>query len=1130
MPRHSPFHPEGALLMHSRRDLLHTLSAAAIIGASVAGASMANAQGQYTRYGQNQVQYQKFDWRILRTEHFDVHYYPAEAAGAKIAARMAERSYARLSRILNYTFKERKPIVIFASRGDFAQSNVFGDLGEGTGGATDPLHQRNTFFLEMDLAETEHVLTHEMVHVFQFDEYGRGHAGGGLQTLAQSPPPDWFMEGMAEYLSIGPNHPATDAVMRDAALNGNLPTMKQMTQRPDKYFPYRFGEAFWRFVGQRWGDEIIGEILAASPTLGVDRAFKRHTGFDLVELGDEWKEQMQTEYLPGVATLDRPRKVALPLLNVQRTGGVYPVYVAPAFSPDGRQIAYISGGSLLRAEVFLDLYLADATTGKRLKRLTTSTINPEFEELRYVYSQSSFSPDGRTIAFTAMTQGKDVLYLEDVKSLEVIRRLDSGLESMIGPTWSPDGRHIIFSGAKGGFTNLYMIDADGRNLRQLTSGDFAALMPSWSPDGQRVAFVSDRGPNTDFATLKFGKWQINVLDIATGNIDVIPGQRGKNLNPNWSPDGKSLAYISDRSGIAQLYIYDFDKKEHYQITKFINGVQSLTDNSPAITWARQADKIAFTYMDNGDYTIWSIANPRQLMKEPYRDPAPSTVIAKMTAADSAQQRASMAAAALQAIAEEQAKQVASAPKLATPPPPPLDSTNGRSMSVYRGPAGLRASDAIPAAGQPGSESAVSVASMLDSATLALPNPNTFTDEPYKPKLTAEAVLQPQVGYAQNSFGSGVYGATAVVWGDLLGNRQLVTAAGINGTIEDAQLFLDYTSLSQRLSWSAGLQIQPYYILAAANESNVGGNNDQISEELDRYIIRSAFFSSIYPKNRFDRYEIGVSLTNIDKQAEYISSLTDVVSGYGTGFNVDSVKGTGTYDFASPYVAYVSDNALWGNTGPIYGHRYRLQVGTNVGTQNWMSYSADLRRYDAIVFSYLTLATRVYADVNVGPGESLFPQYIGQPGYIRGYDREAYISSNCGVTGALTTTTGTTNAATSGGTCSTEQLIGSRTLLGNAELRFPLLRRLDVGFLPFPLPGIDGLFFYDAGMAWSGGQSITLTRPANYDPDTQRYFLRSFGYGIRVNVFNFAILAFDYAIPRDSFNNQGYWWFSIMPSF
>ena len=1106
--------------MRSRLLRLRRAAATPLAALAIAVLLTSAAGAQYTQFGQNQVQYKKFTWMVKKTEHFDVYFYKSMEQGATIAARMAERSYARLSRLMGYQFKERKPIIVFASRGDFAQNNITGDLGEATGGATDPLHERNMFFFGQDLAEVEHVMTHEMVHQFQFDISFRGRTGGSAQILQQNQLPLWYGEGMAEYLSIGPDHPATDAMIRDAALNGNLPSIKQMTEEPYRWFVYRFGESFWRYIGQRWGDEIIGEIMLATPSLGLERAFKRHTGFDLEDLSDEWRDANQTTYLPAVASLDRPRKVAQPLLNARKTGGIIPVYIAPTLSSDGRQIAYISTGNLLKAEVFLELYLADATTGKRLKKLTNGVLNAETEELRYAYSQSAFSPDGRLLTYTGYRQGKDALFVLDVKSRTVVNRLDTDLEAMVGPSWSPDGKRMVFSGAKNGFTNIYMIDVDGRNLRQLTTGMYAGLQPSWSPDGRKVAFVSDRGGTTNLDLLKFGKWRINVLDLETSAIEVIPGQAGKNLNPAWAPDGKSVAFISDRTGIPQIFLYDFDAKEHYQITKLIGGVQSMTEHSPALTWARQADKLAFVYVDNGNYTVWSISNPRQLKKEPYRDAPPATIVARAPdaagPADSAAirraTRAAEAAAAVAAMAKESA--VAA-----------RDSSGGRRQSLYRGPAGLRPSGDLPAPGAPGAQPAVSVAALLDSASLALPAATSFRDDTYHATLRAEQVLRPQVGYSQTNFGNGVYGGTGVLLGDMLGNRQLLLMGSINGRLEEAQVAIDYASFANRTNWRTGFEQYPYFIFSGANNTQVGAGQYIQSQSLVRVINRTASAAAMYPINKFNRFEFGAAFVNYDQAAEYLSRGVAVDAngaGYVTPFYVDSIKGAGSLNYLSPFAAYVSDNALNGSTSPIYGHRYRLMVEPNIGKKGMMLYQADLRRYDAVIFSFLTLATRVYGNLRMGPGETIFPpQYLGIPQYIRGYDREYYNSGS-----ACAPSANASNQCIDPLT----QLIGSRVLLGNAELRFPLVRRFQLGVLPIVLPPIDGLFFYDAGMAWSQGQSVTLTRPDNYNATTQRYPLRSFGYGVRMNLFGIAILRWDYSIPRDSFDKKGYWWFSLGPSF
>ena len=66
-----------------------------------------------------------------------------------------------------------------------------------------------------------------------------------------------------------------------------------MTEQPDRYDPYRFGQPLWAYIAGRFGDEVIGAIMADVPSMGIERAFKLETGESLEDLGDEWKEAMQ---------------------------------------------------------------------------------------------------------------------------------------------------------------------------------------------------------------------------------------------------------------------------------------------------------------------------------------------------------------------------------------------------------------------------------------------------------------------------------------------------------------------------------------------------------------------------------------------------------------------------------------------------------------------------------------------------------------------------------------------------------------------------------------------------------------------------------------------------------------------
>jgi outer membrane protein assembly factor BamA len=223
-------------------------------------------------------------------------------------------------------------------------------------------------------------------------------------------------------------------------------------------------------------------------------------------------------------------------------------------------------------------------------------------------------------------------------------------------------------------------------------------------------------------------------------------------------------------------------------------------------------------------------------------------------------------------------------------------------------------------------------------------------------------------------------------------------------------------------------------------------------------------------------------------------------------------------YMGPFIAYVTYNALFGYTAPISGQRLRLQVEPSIGQLRWTEITADYRRYTPLLFNFLTFAWRTQANVGIGRDEMEFPKYIGRPDFVRGYDREQFTSQFCG---------GLVNDSSS---CGATELLGSRVAFANVELRFPLVRRFDLGLVPISLPPVDGLFFYDAGVAFQAGQDVSLTRPANYNQNNQRYVLRSYGAGIRLNLFGFALVRWDYAIPLDRPSRKGYWMWTLGQSF
>ncbi len=153
----------------------------------VAAIDVRHASAQH--FGKNKVEYVDFDFKIYETEHFAVYHYTREEAGARIVARLAERWYARLSRVLGHQLDGRQPLILYGSQPEFAQTNVVGGfLGEGVGGVTEAARRRIVMPFAPTLAETDQILGHELTHAFQFDISRRYRGGPGVAAVVDRGP------------------------------------------------------------------------------------------------------------------------------------------------------------------------------------------------------------------------------------------------------------------------------------------------------------------------------------------------------------------------------------------------------------------------------------------------------------------------------------------------------------------------------------------------------------------------------------------------------------------------------------------------------------------------------------------------------------------------------------------------------------------------------------------------------------------------------------------------------------------------------------------------------------------------------------------------------------------------------
>ena len=832
------------------------------------------------------------------------------------------------------TFLTKNPIILYNNHADFQQTTVLdGDIGIGTGGVTEALKNRVIMPI-MDLSsQTRHVLGHELVHAFQYHLLLEKDSIS-LENVGQTPL--WMVEGMAEYLSIGKKDAFTSMWMRDAMLNRDIPSLKDLTNS-NKYFPYRYGQAFWTYIGSQYGDTTIVPLFKNTAKYGYENAIKYTFGYDDQTLSGLWKKSIDDHYRPMLKADSSQIKITgTKILDNKNAGNLN---VAPSLSPDGKYISFMSDKDLFG----IDLYLADAKTGKVIRKLSSQVRNSDIDNYNFIESAGAWSPDGKQFAFSIFSQGRNELLIINVSNGNTVLRTKLGdVAEFSNLSWSPNGKDIAFSGLLEGQSDIFSYNLDSKQVTNITNDVYADYAPSFSPDGKKIVFSSERVAVQSNNSAAVNAINLSVYDIDTktiSNIDVFAG--ANNLNAQFSGDSQHIYFLSNRDGFRNLYKYNVTDNTVDRLTDYFTGISGITEYSPAISVSRN-DDIAYSYYRYQRYTLYN------------------TKLSAFTPKRVGNQDVNFDAAIL----------------------PPMENYGVNIIN-----SNLKNFDRFEKVNQ-------------DSVRLVPYRPK------FKLDYLANSGVGVSSSRFGTGVQGGIVGMFSDILGtnkiiaNLSVNGEIYDFGGLVGYINQESR-ISWGAAISHIPYTSGFSSYAVEQLPA----NGGGNISAINYRTD--IIRTfedqiQVFGA-YPFSKIHRFELGGAFSHYSYRIDRYSNYYSQQGGYlGSQRNKISNE-QATMDYGIPFnpftlyqlnAGFVGDNSLLGLTAPLDGFRYRVSGEKYLGTYDFYAVTADLRKYWRI--KPVTIAARSYNNFRIGKdADRLYPNYIGYSYLIRGYEANSIYKTQAG---------------------------------------------------------------------------------------------------------------------------------------
>ncbi|MBN1300224.1 MAG: hypothetical protein JW995_03330 [Melioribacteraceae bacterium] len=505
---------------------------------------------QFYFFGRNKIQYEDFEWKVLKTEHFDIYYYNDFEEMAEIGASYAEKAFEEYKQKFNYIVTYRIPLIFYNTHLHFQQTNTRpGFIPEGVGGFFEFLKGRVVIPFLGSLKSFEHVIRHELVHVFTITKLMNSYSSH--RVAMETYPPLWFIEGLAEYWSTQWDSQG-EMVMRDAVLNGIYNNLYDMQKVHGTFIMYKAGQKFLEFVSEEYGENKILHLL------DNDWRFKKFNdlmefvfGDNIENINSKFEYFLKKNYYP--LYLDHvPHK----LNSIKLTE--FGFNFSPGFYDDGksRSVYFIGNhdgySSLYR--LALDSTFNPIDEPELVIRGEKEAIYESFHLLKPSLAVSSKG----ILAFITKSGANDKIHFYSIEQQELVKRFSNEeIISIQDPDFSSDGTLLIFTGIDWkGYNDLYSYNLHTNELSRLTNDYYSESSPRFNNDDSKIYFISDRTEGIYKQTNNIFEFDLTTYQI---KYQTYLDSDIKTLSVNKFTD--ELFFTSDYDGIEKIWKLVFDKNE-----------------------------------------------------------------------------------------------------------------------------------------------------------------------------------------------------------------------------------------------------------------------------------------------------------------------------------------------------------------------------------------------------------------------------------------------------------------------------------------------------------------------------------------------------------------------------------------